>query len=151
MKVSGFPMGWGHNELKLIWCIVGQQTFCHKVVSFLLFCLFFVEEQRWLRQVLALLVPSVFIGNLLEDWDLWFSMKRKGQYSRIAFCMNLAQLFILLYLRTLWKMFPSKNSHALICFSSTIDRNTDTVHLIEGLVFKWKSHTLGSGRRITVC
>ena len=32
-------------------------------------------------------------------------------------------------------MFPSKNTRALICFSSTIDENTDTVHLIEGFVF----------------
>ena len=32
-------------------------------------------------------------------------------------------------------MFPSKNTYALICFSSTIDENTDTVHLIEGFVF----------------
>ena len=70
-------------------------------------------------------------------------MKRKWQCSRIAFCVNLAQLFTPLYLRTLWKMFPSKNTYALICFSSTIDENADTVHLIEGYVFKWKSHTLG--------
>ena len=34
-------------------------------------------------------------------------------------------------------MFPSKNTHALICFSSTIDENIDTVHLIEGFVFWW--------------
>ena len=32
-------------------------------------------------------------------------------------------------------MFPFKNTHALICFSSTIDENTDTVYLIEGFVF----------------
>ena len=32
-------------------------------------------------------------------------------------------------------MFPSKNTRALICFSSIIDENTDTVHLIEGFVF----------------
>ena len=31
--------------------------------------------------------------------------------------------------------FPSKKTHALICFSSTIDKNTDTVHLIKGFVF----------------
>ena len=29
-------------------------------------------------------------------------------------------------------MFPFKNTRALFCFSSTIDENTDTVHLIEG-------------------
>ena len=32
-------------------------------------------------------------------------------------------------------MFASKNTRALICFSSTTDENTDTVHLIEGFVF----------------
>ena len=32
-------------------------------------------------------------------------------------------------------MFPSKKTRALICFSSTIDENTDIVHLIEELVF----------------
>ena len=32
-------------------------------------------------------------------------------------------------------MSPFKNTHALFCFSSTIDKNTDTVHLIEGFVF----------------
>ena len=62
-------------------------------------------------------------------------MKRKGLYSTIAFCVNLAQLFILSYLTTPWKMFPSKNTRALICFSSTIDKNTDTIYLIEGFVF----------------
>ena len=62
-------------------------------------------------------------------------MKRKEQYSAIAFCVNLAQLFILSYLTTPCKMFPSKNTRALIRFSSTIDENTDTVHLIEGFLF----------------
>ena len=32
-------------------------------------------------------------------------------------------------------MFPSKNTRALICISSTIDENADTVHLIERFVF----------------
>ena len=32
-------------------------------------------------------------------------------------------------------MFPSKKTRALTCFSLTIDENTDTVHLIEELVF----------------
>ena len=62
-------------------------------------------------------------------------MKRKGLYSTIAFYVNLAQLFILSYLTTPWKMFPSKNTGALICFSSTIDKNTDAIYLIEGFVF----------------
>ena len=32
-------------------------------------------------------------------------------------------------------MFPSKNTRALISFSSTIDENTGTVQLIERFVF----------------
>ena len=32
-------------------------------------------------------------------------------------------------------MFPSKIKRALICFSSTIDENSGTVHLIEGFIF----------------
>ena len=32
--------------------------------------------------------------------ELRFSIKRKGKYSRIPFCVNLAQLFILSYLTT---------------------------------------------------
>ena len=59
----------------------------------------------------------------------------EGTVSTIAFCVNLAQLFILSYLTTPWKMFSFKNTRALFCFSSTIDENTDTVHLIEGFVF----------------
>ena len=71
----------------------------------------------------------------MEDGNVRFYMKRKGQYSTIAFCVNLAHLFILSYLTTPKKMFPSQNTRALICFSSTIDENTDIVHLIEGFVF----------------
>ena len=36
-----FFTGWSHNQLKAIWCIVGQQSFCHKVVSFCFFTFFF--------------------------------------------------------------------------------------------------------------
>ena len=32
-------------------------------------------------------------------------------------------------------MFPFKNTHALFCFSLTIDENNDNVCLIEGIVF----------------
>ena len=32
-------------------------------------------------------------------------------------------------------VFPFKNTRALFCFSSTIDENTNTVHLIERFVF----------------
>ena len=71
----------------------------------------------------------------MEDENIRFYIKRKGQYSTIAFCVNLAQLFIISYLATPWKMFPSKNTSTLICFSSTIDENTETAHLIEGFVF----------------
>ena len=100
----------------------------------------------------------------MEDGNVRFSMKRKGQYaahvfscefckifkktyfsehvrttvsehSRIEFFVNIAQLSILSYPTTPRKMFPFKNTHALFSFSSTIDGNTDTVHLIEGFVF----------------
>ena len=71
----------------------------------------------------------------MEDENVRFYMKRKGLYSTITFCVNLAQPFILSYLKTPWKMFPSKNTCVLICFSSTIDENTDTDHLIAGFVF----------------
>ena len=36
----------------------------------------------------------------MEDGNVRFPMKRKGQYSRITFCVNLAQLFSLSYLTT---------------------------------------------------
>ena len=62
-------------------------------------------------------------------------MKKKGQYSTIVFCVDLAQLFILSYLTTTCKMFPSKNTRGLICFTSTNDENTDTVYLIKGFAF----------------
>ena len=42
-------------------------------------------------------------------------------------------------------MFPSKNTHCLICFSSTIDENNDPVHLIEGFVSKETVSHLGVG------
>ena len=71
----------------------------------------------------------------MEDGNIRFSMKRKGRYSGVALCVNLVWLFILSYLTTLWKIFPCKNTRALICFSSTINNNTVTVHLIEGFVF----------------
>ena len=100
----------------------------------------------------------------MEDGNVRFSMKRKGQYtahvfscefceifkktffsehvratvseySRIEFCVNMAQLIILSYPTTPQKMFPFKSTRALFYFSSTIDGNTDTVQLIEGFVF----------------
>ena len=71
----------------------------------------------------------------MEDGNVRFYVKRKGQYGMIAFCVNLPHLFILSYLTTQRKMFPSKKICALICFSLTIDENTGTVHLIEGFVF----------------
>ena len=100
----------------------------------------------------------------MEDGNVRFSMKRKGQYtahvfscefceifkntffsehvratisgySRIEFCVNIAQLVILSYPTTPRKMFPFKNTRTLFSFSSTIDENTDTVHLIEEFVF----------------
>ena len=122
-------------KLKVIWCIAKQQTFCHKVVSLFcfFFCLFFVEEERWPIQVVGVLDPSIFIGNEMEDGNVRFSMKRKRQCSRIAFCVNLSQVFVLSYLTTPWMMLLFKNSCALLCFSSTIGKHTDTAHLIEWL------------------
>ena len=54
--------------------------------------MFFVEEERLSIRVAVVLDPSIFIRNELEDGNVRFSMKRKGQYRRIAFCVNLAQL-----------------------------------------------------------
>ena len=100
----------------------------------------------------------------MEDGNVRFPMKKKGQYtahvfscefceifkknffsehvrvtvsehSRIKFCVNIAQLIILSYPTTPRRMFPFKNTRALFSFSSTTDGNTDTVHLIEGFVF----------------
>ena len=73
----------------------------------------------------------------MEDGNVKFSTKRKGEYSRVyrVFCVTLAQLLILSYLTTPWKIFPFKDTCALFCFKSTIDENADTAHLIEGLVF----------------
>ena len=99
----------------------------------------------------------------MEDGNVRFSMKRKGQYtahvfscefceifkktffsehvratvseySRIEFCGKIAQLIIFSYPTTPRKMFPFKNTRALFSFSSTIG-NTHTVRLIEGFVF----------------
>ena len=72
-------------------------------------------------------------------WVLWNFQEHVGaaisEYSRIEFCVNIVQLIILSYPTTPRKMFPFKNTCALFSFSSTIDGNTDTAHLIEGFVF----------------
>ena len=106
------------------------------VIRWYLFCflLLFIEDERWPIGVVVLLDPSIFTENWIEDENVKFYMKRKGQYNTIAFFVNLAQLFIFSYLTTPWRMFPSKKIRALICFSSTIDENADTVHLTEGFV-----------------
>ena len=77
------------------------------------------------------------IGNKMEGNSERFSVKE--QYSRIAFCVKITQLFILSYLTTPCKVLlyiPFKNTRALFCINSTIDENTDTVHLIEGFLFQ---------------
>ena len=51
-------------------------------------------------RVIVFLDPSIFIGNEMEEGNVRFSIKRKGQYSRIAFWVKLVQLFILSYLTT---------------------------------------------------
>ena len=67
------------------------------------------------------------IGNEMEDKNVKFSMKWKGQYSRIVFFAKITQLFIPLYLTTPSKMLliPIWNTCALLWFSLTIDENTD--------------------------
>ena len=71
----------------------------------------------------------------MEDGNASLSMKSRSQHISIAFCVKMTQLFILLNLTTPGKMLlylPSENICALFCFSSTIDKNTDTVNVIEG-------------------
>ena len=41
------------------------------------------------------------IGNEMKDGNVRFSIKRKGQYRKIAFSMKITQIFILSYLTTL--------------------------------------------------
>ena len=41
------------------------------------------------------------IGNKMEDRNVRFSVKRKGQYSRITFSVMITQIFIFSYLTTL--------------------------------------------------
>ena len=45
-KVTGVSARLSHNELKVIWCNVGQQTFCHKVRSFLWFFTCFLLKRK---------------------------------------------------------------------------------------------------------
>ena len=100
----------------------------------------------------------------MEDGNVRFSIKRKGQYivhvfscefceifkkifysehvratvfeySRIEFCVNIAQRIILSYPATPRNIFPFKNTRTLFSFSSTIDGNADTVYLIEEFAF----------------
>ena len=40
------------------------------------------------------------IGNEMKHRNVRFSMKRKGQYSSIEYCVNITQLFILSHLTT---------------------------------------------------
>ena len=74
----------------------------------------------------------VQIGNEMEVGNVKSSMKRKGQYTRIAFCVMITHTtatsknFLCIHF---------KNIRALFYISSTIDENTDTAHLIKGFVF----------------
>ena len=68
------------------------------------------------------------IENEMEYGNARFSKRMKGHFSRIAFCItknSVKNVIAVLF----------KNTHVLFCFNSTIDENTDTVHLIEGFVF----------------
>ena len=81
----------------------------------------------------------------MEDRNVRFSMKRKGQYTVHVFSCVFCEIFkktffaedvratVSEYSRI--NMFPFKDTNALFSFSSTIDENTDTVHLIEGFLF----------------
>ena len=88
---------------------------------------------------LAVLLDNVFSCEFCEIFKKTFFSEHVratvSEYSRIEFCVNIAQLIILSYPATPRKMFLFKNTRALFYFSSTIDGNTDTVHLIEGFVF----------------
>ena len=88
---------------------------------------------------LAVLLDNVFSCEFSEIFKKTFFSEHVratvSEYSRIEFCVNIAQLIILSYPTTPRKMFPFKNTRAILSFSSTIDGNTDTVHLIEGFVF----------------
>ena len=53
----------------------------------------------FLFQDLDLVVSQ--IGNEMKDGNVRLSMKRKGQYSGIAFSVNITQIFILSYLTAL--------------------------------------------------
>ena len=75
------------------------------------------------------------LWNFQEDLFSEHVRATVSEYSRIEFCVNMAQLIILSYPTTPQKMFPFKSTRALFYFSSTIDGNTDTVQLIEGFVF----------------
>ena len=75
------------------------------------------------------------LWNFQEDLFSEHVRATVSEYSRIEFCVNIAQLIILSYPATPRKMFHFKSTHALFYFSSTIGGNTDTVHLIEGFVF----------------
>ena len=136
-RPQAFPRVGVNNELKAIWFIVGQQTFCRKCI-FLAFLLFYCWRGKMTSTSSSSFRCFHFTANEMEDGNLRFSIKRKGQFSRIAFCVNLAQLaqlFTLSYLTTPWKMFPFNNTRALSCFSLTIDEISDTVYLIEGFAF----------------
>ena len=88
---------------------------------------------------LVVLLDNVFSCEFCEIFKKTFFSEHVratvSEYSRIEFCVNIAQLIILSYPTTPRKMFPFKNTRAILSFSSTIDGNTDTVHLIEGFVF----------------
>ena len=73
------------------------------------FCCFF-EEERWPIRVLVLLDPSILIEKKNGRRKCKLLYVEEGTVSTIAFCVNLAQLFILSYLTTPWKMFLSKKT-----------------------------------------
>ena len=70
----------------------------------------------------------------MEDGNVRFSMERKGQCSRILFCVKITQFFICHQHSERCYCIPFQKTRALFYFSSTADENTDTVLLIEEFV-----------------
>ena len=68
----------------------------------------------------------------MEDGNVRFSMKRKTEV-----CVNITQLSLISYLIERGKCYSLSllKTPVLYCFSSTIDENTDAVHLVECFIF----------------
>ena len=97
------------------------------------FGLLFVLEEKWPIRLVVLLDPSIFIGNKMEDGNVRFSMKRKGQYTAHVFSCEFCEIFKKTFFSEHVRATVSEYSRIEFCLK--IDGNSDTVHLIEGFVF----------------